>query len=48
MSTNPEHEPAAAAPGQDTPDTVAAADAELAVAQAQLQVVLRLSEEGNA
>jgi len=37
MSTNPEHDPAGQAPGQDTPDTVGTADTELAAAQAQLQ-----------
>jgi molecular chaperone GrpE len=37
MSTNLEHDPAAVAPGQDTADPAVAADAELAVAQAQLQ-----------
>ena len=37
MSTNPDYDPAAQVPGQDTPDTAAAGDAELAAAQAQLQ-----------
>ena len=37
MSTNPEYDPAAQVPGQDTPDTAAPVDAELAAAQAQLQ-----------
>jgi molecular chaperone GrpE len=37
MSTNPEFDPATPAPGQDTPDTAASADAELSAAQAQLQ-----------
>ncbi len=37
MSTNPEFDPAAQGPGQDTLDPAAAGDAELAAAQAQLQ-----------
>jgi molecular chaperone GrpE len=37
MSTNPEHDPAGQDPGQDTPDTSAAADADLAAVLAQLQ-----------
>jgi molecular chaperone GrpE len=37
MSTNPEYDPSAEVPGQDTPDPAASADAELAAAQAQLQ-----------
>jgi molecular chaperone GrpE len=37
MSMHPEYDPAAQASGQDTPDAVASADAELAAAQAQLQ-----------
>jgi molecular chaperone GrpE len=37
MSTNPEHDPVAQAPGQDTPDTAGTADTELAAVQAQLQ-----------
>ena len=37
MSTNPEYDPAAQVPGQDTPDPAASIDAELAAAQAQLQ-----------
>jgi molecular chaperone GrpE len=37
MSTNPEHDPVAQAPGQDTPDTAGTADTELAAAQAELQ-----------
>jgi molecular chaperone GrpE len=37
MSTNPEHDPAAQPPGQDTPDAAGPADSELAAAQAQLQ-----------
>ncbi len=37
MSTNPDYDPAAQVPGQETPDTAASADAELAAAQAQLQ-----------
>jgi molecular chaperone GrpE len=37
MSTNPDYDPAAQVPGQDTPDPTAADDAELAATQAQLQ-----------
>jgi molecular chaperone GrpE len=37
MSTNPEHDPAAQVPGQDTLDTAGPAETELAAAQAQLQ-----------
>ena len=37
MSTNPEYDPAAQVPGQDTLDPAAASDAELATARAQLQ-----------
>ena len=37
MSTNPEYDPAAQVPGQDTPDPPASSDAELAATQAQLQ-----------
>jgi molecular chaperone GrpE len=37
MSTNPDYDPAAQVPGQDTPDPTAASDAELAATQAQLQ-----------
>ena len=37
MSTNPEYDPAAQVPGQDTPDPAASSDAELAATQAQLQ-----------
>ena len=37
MSTNPEYDPAAQVPGQDTPDTAVSVDTELAAAQAQLQ-----------
>jgi molecular chaperone GrpE len=37
MSTNPEYDPAAQVPGQDTLDPAASSDAELAAAQAQLQ-----------
>ncbi|MBK7903246.1 MAG: nucleotide exchange factor GrpE [Proteobacteria bacterium] len=37
MSSNPECDPAAQVPGQETPDTAASTDAELAAAQAQLQ-----------
>jgi molecular chaperone GrpE len=37
MSMNPEYDPAAQVPGQDTPDPVASTEAELAAAQAQLQ-----------
>ncbi len=37
MSTNPDYDPAAQAPGQDSPETAAATDADLAAAQAQLQ-----------
>jgi len=37
MSTNPEHDPAAQPPGQDTLDTAGTADTELATTQAQLQ-----------
>ncbi len=37
MSTNPEQDPAAEAPGPDTLDTGAPADAEFAAVQAQLQ-----------
>src|SRR5512137_2105551 len=37
MSTNPEHDPAVQAPGQDTPDAVGPAENEVAAAQAQLQ-----------
>ena len=37
MSTNPEYDPAAQVPGQDTPDPAVSIDAELAAAQAQLQ-----------
>jgi molecular chaperone GrpE len=37
MSTNPEHEPEAQAPGQDSPNTGAPGEAELAAVQAQLQ-----------
>ena len=37
MSMNPEYDPAAQVPGQDTPDPAVSIDAELAAAQAQLQ-----------
>jgi molecular chaperone GrpE len=37
MSTNPEYDPTAQVPGQDTLDPAASSDAELAAAQAQLQ-----------
>ena len=37
MSMNPDYDPAAQVPGQDTPDPVVSIDAELAAAQAQLQ-----------
>ena len=37
MSTNPEYDPAAQVPGQDTPDPAGSVDTELAAAQAQLQ-----------
>ncbi len=37
MSSNPEYDPTAQVPGQETPDTAASTDAELAAAQAQLQ-----------
>ena len=37
MSTNPDYDPAAQVPGQDTPDPTASSDAELAATQAQLQ-----------
>ncbi len=37
MSTNPDYDPAAQAPGQDTPEAAASTAAELAAAQAQLQ-----------
>ena len=37
MSTNPDYDPAAQVPGQDTPDPAASSDAELAATQAQLQ-----------
>ena len=37
MSMNPDYDPAAQAPGQDTPDPAVSIDAELAAAQAQLQ-----------
>jgi len=37
MSMNPDYDPAAQVPGQDTPDPAVSIDAELAAAQAQLQ-----------
>jgi molecular chaperone GrpE len=37
MSTNPEHDPATQAPGQDPLDTAVSADADFAAVQAQLQ-----------
>jgi molecular chaperone GrpE len=37
MSMNPDFDPAAQGPGQDTPDPAVSLDAELATAQAQLQ-----------
>ena len=37
MSTNPDYDPAAQVPGQDTPEAAASTAAELAAAQAQLQ-----------
>ena len=37
MSPNPEYDPVAQVPGQETPDTAASTEAELAAVQAQLQ-----------